>query len=129
MSRVCINIVGEYDIAEAARQARRMASDLGFANVITCYIATTAYELAANLFIHAGGGVFELSTLTERPGLELKTTDHGPGIADISKALQDGYSTAGGLGCGLPGVQRLMDEMDIDSRPGMGTVVRARKWL
>jgi len=126
---VCLSVTNESDIAEVARQARQTAVALGFATVQAYYIATAASELAANLLIHAGGGVVELLPLTGRPGLELTSTDCGPGIADIDKALQDGYSTAGGLGCGLPGVQRLMDELDINSRVGVGTVVRASKWL
>ncbi|MDO9140358.1 MAG: anti-sigma regulatory factor [Methylobacter sp.] len=129
MNKISVYVAAEFNIAEAARQAKLMASVLGFSSVQSYYIATAASELAANVFIHADGGMFEVSALTDRPGLELVVSDHGPGIADIEKALQDGYSTAGGLGCGLPGVQRLMDEMDIDSQPGQGTVVRARKWL
>lgn len=129
MNKLFVHVSSESDIAEAARQSRQIALALGFAKVQAHYIATAASELAANLFIHANGGTFEALALTDRPGLELVASDHGPGIADIEKALQDGYSTAGGLGCGLPGVQRLMDEMDIDSKLGYGTVVRARKWL
>ncbi len=129
MNKICVHVTGEANIAEAARQSRQMALALGFAGVQAHYIATAASELAANLFIHANGGVLEAIELTDPPGLELVVTDKGPGIVDIDKALQDGYSTAGGLGCGLPGVQRLMDEMEIDSRVGYGTVVRARKWL
>jgi len=106
-----------------------MAKMIGFATVRIHYIATAASELAANLFMHANGGLFEVCNLINRPGIELIATDNGPGIADIEKALQEGYSTAGGLGCGLPGVKRLMDEMDIDSRVGQGTVVKARAWL
>lgn len=126
---ICIHVTCESDIADAARQARQRATVLGFATVQSHYIATAASELAANLLIHAGGGVFQMSRLSDRPGLEMVTTDRGPGIADIDLAMQEGYSTAGGLGCGLPGVQRLMDEMVIDSQPGVGTVVKARKWL
>jgi len=129
MARVCLHVAGESDIAEAARQARRAAQGLGFSTVQSHYIATAASELAANLYVHAGGGLLEVSQLPECSGLELRTTDYGPGIADVDKALQEGFSTAGSLGCGLPGVQRLMDELDIDSRLGEGTVVRARKWL
>lgn len=127
--KVCLRVAGESDVGEAARQARLAAVALGFPTVQSYYIATAASELAANLFVHAGGGVLRLSCPAERPGLELLASDCGPGIADIDKALQDGFSTAGGLGCGLPGVQRLMDELEIDSRLGEGSVIRARKWL
>lgn len=133
MTKVCIHVVGESDIAEATRLSRMGAFALGFANVQSHYIATAASELATNLLIHAGGGVFEMMELTpdvaDCPGLEMVASDRGPGIADIGLALQEGYSTASGLGCGLSGVQRLMDELEIDSRVGVGTVVRARKWL
>lgn len=124
-----ITIATEPDVTEAVRRARLIAADLGFAAVQAHYIATAASELAANLLIHAGGGVLNIHTSAGRPGLELVAVDHGPGIADLGKAMQDGYSTAGGLGCGLPGVQRLMDELRIDSRPGEGTIVRACKWI
>jgi serine/threonine-protein kinase RsbT len=126
---LAIAVVGESDIAEAARQARTMALVVGFAKVPAHYIATAASELAANLWIHAGGGVLEVRSLAARPGLELVATDRGPGIADVALAMREGYSTAGGLGCGLSGVQRLMDELEIDTQPGRGTVVQARKWL
>lgn len=129
MSILRINVSSESDIAEAARQARFTAVSLGFKPVLSHYVATAASELAANLFIHAGGGVFEIASLDEPTGLELATVDDGPGIADVKKALEEGYSTAGGLGCGLPGVKRLMDELDITPRPGGGTIVKARKWL
>lgn len=92
-------------------------------------MATVASELAANLYIHAGGGVFEMINLTEPDGLEVMTVDDGPGIPDVEQALEEGFSTAGGLGCGLPGVKRLMDELLIAPRPGGGTIVKARKWL
>lgn len=129
MSLLCINISGESDIAEAARQARQIARNLGFTITGSHYVATVASELAANLYIHAGGGVFEMINLTEPAGLEVTTVDDGPGIPDVKQALEEGFSTAGGLGCGLPGVKRLMDELLIAPRPGGGTIVKARKWL
>jgi serine/threonine-protein kinase RsbT len=129
MNTICIQVADESDIAEATRQAKRKALALGFSYPQSHYIATVASELAANLYIHAGGGAFEISGRVEPVGLEMVTTDQGPGIADIDLALQEGYSTAGGLGGGLPGVKRLMDEMVIESKIGMGTVVKVKKWL
>ena len=129
MSTVSIAIYNEANIAEVTRQARQLACTIGFDAVQSYYIATAASELASNIFFHAGSGLFSLSVLQERPGLELLATDQGPGIAEIDKAMQDGYSTAGSLGCGLPGAQRLMDELDIESQIGRGTTVRGRKWL
>ena len=129
MSTCTMYVDTEPDIAEAVRQALKAAVSAGFGNVQAHYIATATSELAANLFIHAGGGVFTLLQLHDRPGIELMTVDNGPGIVDIGKALQDGYSTGKGLGCGLPGVQRLMDDLSIESQPGVQTVIRAQKWL
>jgi serine/threonine-protein kinase RsbT len=123
-----VQVVLESDIAAAMRLARRVARKLGFSETQTGYVATAASELAANLFVHGGGGVFAVGILDSAKGLELSTQDNGPGIADIKAALKEGYSTTGGLGCGLPGVQRLMDSLDIDSAPGRGTRVRACKW-
>ena len=128
MNEVHIQVSGESDIAEAARCARRFARSIGLGKVQAHYVATAASELATNLLVHAGGGRFEVRVLPGRPGIELQAIDYGPGIADLEQAMQEGFSTTGSLGCGLPGVKRLMDEMDIESRIGQGTSVRARKW-
>ncbi len=128
MSVLHLSIRNESDISEAVRQSRAMAGRLGFSTTSAYYIATAASELAANLWIHAGGGMITLQRHGAR-GMELMTVDNGPGIADIDKALEEGFSTANGLGCGLPGVKRLMDELDIASYPGVRTEIKARKWL
>ncbi len=128
MKEAVICITHEPDIAEAVRCARHVAQALGFSTVNAYYVATAASELASNVFIHAGGGVFTVRTLANEAGVELVTHDQGPGIADLEQAMQEGFSTAGGLGCGLSGVKRLMDELEIDSRVGQGTQVRTRKW-
>jgi serine/threonine-protein kinase RsbT len=128
MNEIAFQVTGESDIAEAARCARRFARFIGLGAVQAHYVATAASELAANLLVHAGGGRFEVRVLPGRPGLELQAIDYGPGIANLEQAMQEGFSTAGSLGCGLPGVKRLMDEMEIDTRLGQGTSVRARKW-
>lgn len=129
MSKVSVQVLCESDIAEASRQARLKSKALGFARVQSYYLATAAAELASNLFIHTSGGVLEIEEMNDRPGMVLIASDDGPGIADLELALEDGYSTVGGLGCGLPGVKRLMDEFIIDSQVGIGTVVKAYKWL
>lgn len=118
----------ESDIAESVRLARRVAQSLGYSATDVSYIATAAAELASNLYVHAEGGVFQVRTLDDPPGLELATLDKGPGIPDVALAMREGYSTAGGLGCGLPGVKRLMDTLEIDTAAGRGTRVSARKW-
>jgi serine/threonine-protein kinase RsbT len=128
MNSISVLVADESDIAEAARSARQLAESIGFDKVQVSYVTTAASELAANIFFHGGGGVFEVRALDARRGLELVAADLGPGIADLELAVMDGYSTAGSLGFGLPGVKRLMDEMEIASQPGQGTRVTARKW-
>jgi serine/threonine-protein kinase RsbT len=117
----------EPDVAEAMRLTRHAAQRAGFSSIDVSYLATVATELASNLWIHAGGGVYSVQVDTALPGIEIQTTDNGPGIPDVAQALRDGYSTAGGLGCGLGGVKRLMDGLEIKSAPGGGTSVRAWK--
>lgn len=124
----------EADVATASRSARTAAERLGFSRIAAYQIATAAAELASNLRLHAGGGRLRVTygvlnaPKDTRLGLELCAIDRGPGIADLGLALRDGYSTAGGLGCGLPGVQRLMDTFAITSQLGQGTCVTAVKW-
>lgn len=126
-----IVIEREHDALEACRKARNMAQAMGFKHIAAYHIATSVSELATNLVRHGGGGVVLLSPVVQetRSGMEVTTLDEGPGIVDIALALSDGYSTAGGLGFGLPGVKRLMDHLEIVSTPGLGTQVRAIKWL
>jgi serine/threonine-protein kinase RsbT len=124
---VRIFVQGEPDAAEATRRARCFALEMGFDKVQSSYIATAAAELASNLWIHGGGGSLVVKANTEKREIEIVAADNGPGIADIGLALQDGYSTGGGLGCGLPGVKRLMDGLEIESRVGEGTRIRATK--
>ena len=94
-------------------------------------IVTAASELARNVYHYAETGVMHWTILDQgtRVGLELVFMDNGPGIADIEEAMQPGFTTRGGLGLGLPGVKRLMDDMQIVSAPGQGTQVKTRKWV
>lgn len=132
--RVAVLIRGESDVMTACRQVRLLAEESGFSRAGAYQVATAASELAANVLIHAGGGLLQAGLLTTRgiegqtAGIELIAVDEGPGIHDLALALTDGYSTGGGLGCGLPGVKRLMDALSIDSQRGVGTRVRAVKW-
>lgn len=105
-----------------------MAEVAGFNKNDSYYVATAASELAANMYFHAGGGLFEAHIIGNYRGVEIVATDHGPGIDDINQAMYDGFSTTGSLGCGLPGAQRLMDEMEVTTKSGCGTSVVARKW-
>jgi len=128
---VMLQVVSEFDVAAVVVVARRFCVDLGATPVCAAHVATAASELANNLWMHSShGGRIGLRALRSPrgPGVELVAQDEGPGIADITLALSEGYSTGGGLGCGLPGVRRLMDEFDLASTPGRGTQVLARKW-
>jgi len=124
-----ILVMEESDVAQATRQALSMSRDIGFSKSQAHYIATATAELAANMLIHAGGGRIELKALQDPKGIEVRAIDQGPGISDIELALSEGYSTVGGLGCGLPGTQRLMDSMTINTQLAVGTTIITRKWL
>ncbi len=125
-----LSIKTETDIVLARRAVREAATALGFGVTDTTRIVTAASELARNIVKYAGQGTLEGHTLTGpgRIGLELRFIDRGPGIPDVAKALEMGFSTSGGFGMGLPGARRLMDEMDITSTVGVGTTVVLRKW-
>jgi serine/threonine-protein kinase RsbT len=121
----------EVDVYVAMGQGRSMASKLGFSEIERTKIEIMILELARNILHHAGGSgdiTIEVVEQDALQGLLVTARDDGPGIPDISRALQDGFSTAGTLGAGLPGVRRLADEFTIDSEPGHGTVVRVWKW-
>ncbi len=123
-------IASESDIVAARRAARDVATRMGFGITDVTRIITAAAELARNVYRYAGSGTMRWQQLDAagKVGLELVFEDHGPGIADIEEVMQEGYSTSKGLGMGLPGSKRLMDEMEIHSKPGEGTVVIVRKW-
>jgi serine/threonine-protein kinase RsbT len=107
------------------------AKQIGFDQIDRTRVEITVLELSRNILAHAGSGelLLELVEQTTQPGMLVEASDHGPGIIDISLAMRDGYSTANTLGAGLPGVQRLMDTFEIESTVGVGTRVRAIKWL
>jgi serine/threonine-protein kinase RsbT len=125
-----ISIVSDLDIVIARRRARELASQLGFSSTDLTVIATAISEVARNICHYAGRGevAFELIDERSRRGILVEARDHGPGIANIGDAMQDGFSTAGGLGIGLPGARRLMDEFEITSTVGVGTTVRMKKF-
>jgi serine/threonine-protein kinase RsbT len=129
-SEVRVHIDSDRAIVEARRQGRRLAAAAGLKATDLTIIATVISELARNVLLFATSGdiVVELVRHGSRQGVVVIVTDSGPGIVDIPRALQDGYSTAGRLGLGLPGVKRLMDDFEISSAPGAGTTVIARKW-
>lgn len=126
--RVAIN--SDQDIVLARQKGRSLAAEAGFSAVDSTLIATAISELARNIVSYAKTGEILLTTLQEsrRKGILIVASDNGPGIPDIRLALRDGFSTSGSLGLGLPGVRRLVDEFQIISSIGQGTVVKVTKW-
>jgi serine/threonine-protein kinase RsbT len=118
------------DIVMARQAVRSAASGMGFSLVDQTKIVTAASELARNTLDYGGGGVVRVIQLEENPrkGLRLEFEDHGPGIPDIQLALKDGYTTGGGLGLGLGGARRLVNDFDIQSTPGQGTRITITRW-
>lgn len=125
-----IEIRTEADVARSVVAAQRLARSLGFKTAQSFLAATAVSELARNIFQYAGQGNIRLSQLSdgERVGLQVEAEDHGPGIADIELAMTEGYSTGNTLGLGLPGVRRIMDELDFDADREVGTRIVGRKW-
>jgi len=128
--RLRIPISSDVDIVKARQAGRRVAEEVGFVFTELALIATAISELARNIVRYARSGEIAIRPITSsaRRGIEIVAQDSGPGIRDVDQALQIGFSTAGGLGLGLPGVRRLMDEFDIQSKLGQGTTVRITKW-
>jgi serine/threonine-protein kinase RsbT len=125
-----VQIKSERDIVVARQKGRALATKLGFSVGDATLIATAISELARNIIAYAGEGMITMNVIynSKHQGLLVVASDEGPGIADIPLALRDGFSTSGSLGIGLPGVRRLMDEFDISSQPGVGTIVTVTKW-
>ena len=125
-----VAIISERDIVVARQKGRAMAANLGFSLGDATLIATAISELARNIITYAGEGTIAMNVIydSRREGLLIVASDEGPGISDIPRALRDGFSTSGSLGIGLPGVRRLMDNFDIASEPGRGTIVTVTKW-
>jgi serine/threonine-protein kinase RsbT len=126
-----LSLAGEDDMIVARQRARMVAGALGFGAVDQSRIATAVSELARNVLRYAVGGRGEVlirEVAADGQGIEIIVSDAGPGIADVDLVLRPGYTSGQGLGMGLPGTKRLMDEMEIESAPGRGTVVTIRKW-
>ncbi|MGZ9815206.1 anti-sigma regulatory factor [Peribacillus simplex] len=127
----CVKIINEWDIVAARQLGRNVAKELGFGTVDQARITTAISELARNIYLYAGQGSVSIEKLNinGKLGLKFIAEDQGPGIEDIRRVMEDGYTTSGGLGAGLPGAKRLMDDFDIESIPGEGTKIIATKWL
>ena len=125
-----VGIRCDLDIIAARQKGRELASKVGFSSVELTLIATAISELARNIVLYARGGEITLKLVTngERRGILVIACDQGPGIPDIARALQAGFSTSKSLGLGLPGVKRLMDDFEIVSQVGQGTTVTVKKW-
>ncbi|WP_460839076.1 anti-sigma regulatory factor [Noviherbaspirillum agri] len=123
-------IKSDLDVLKARQQGKELASSLRFTNTELTIIATAISEIARNTVLYAKTGCLHLKVIHQgqRRGLVIIVKDHGPGIVDLDLAMQDGYSTSRGLGIGLPGARRLMDEFDIDSEVGKGTTITMKKW-
>ena len=118
------------DIVTVRQQTRQWAGEVGLSLVDLTKIVTAASELARNVVVYGGGGSVRLELLENgvKKGLRLVFADQGPGIPDVEKALQDGFTTGAGLGLGLGGARRLVNEFDIDSAVGRGTTVTIARW-
>lgn len=125
-----VNIVDEKDIIIARQKARDAAKKLGFSIVDQTRIITAVSELARNIFEHAGKGKVVIEVISDKKnGIMIEFIDKGKGIDDIDKAMEEGYSTGKGLGLGLPGSKRLVDDFHISSKIGEGTEIIIKKWL
>lgn len=118
------------DVVTARQEARTMGASLGFSSTDLTLLATAISEVARNITTYAGEGEVALRIVRERErdGIEVVASDSGPGIADVELALQDGYTTGNGLGLGLPGTRRLVDDFELHTEPGVGTTIRLVKW-
>lgn len=125
-----VPIASDLDIVTARQQGRTLALQLEYSSTEATLIATAISELARNIVRYAKRGEIVLTQTNNgtRHGITVVARDNGPGIADISRAVAGGYSTSGGLGLGLSGVRRLMDEFEISSGPGRGTTVTVTRW-
>jgi len=129
-SEVRVPIASLADIVAARQQGRELAAQMGFSSFNLTLIATAIAEVGRNIVDFAERGEMTISMIKNgtRQGVQIVATDQGPGIADISTAMRDGYSSTNGLGIGLPGAKRVMDEFEITSKPGQGTTVTMKKW-
>ncbi len=126
----CLDIAASEDVVRVRQATRDAAVHLGFSIVDQTKMVTAASELARNTYTYGGGGRCRIEVLNSdsRHGLRLVFEDDGPGIADIGQALRDGFTTGTGLGMGLGGARRLVNEFEINSTPGQGTRVVATRW-
>ena len=129
VSTESLPVKAEPDVVLVRRHVRELAAKLGFTLVDQTKLVTAASELARNTIIYGAGGVLQVEMLNgPRTGIRLTFEDKGPGIADLEMALRDGFTTGSGLGLGLGGAKRLVNEFNIESRVGQGTKVTITRW-
>jgi serine/threonine-protein kinase RsbT len=128
---VVVDVSNPDDIVTARQAGRRLARELGFSLTDVTMIATAISEVARNITSYAGYGAIRVAVQDRegRRALVVRAEDAGPGIANIERAFEDGFSTGRGLGLGLPGARRLMDRVIVESAPGKGTIVEMWKWI
>jgi serine/threonine-protein kinase RsbT len=128
--RFCVRIRDESDVVIARRRSRELAAQQGLSKAAAEALATAITKIARNIVVHAGSGeiIFGAVADATRRGVIVTARDTGSGIRDIEQAMQDGFSTGNGLGSGLPGARRLVDEFEIESKVGAGTTITLRKW-
>lgn len=128
---IVVDIHKPDDIVAARKAGHQLALKLGFSLTDVTMIATAISEIARNITSYAGRGAVRIAVADRdgREALVVRAEDDGPGIADIERAMEDGYSTGRGLGMGLPGARRLMDRLVVESALGRGTVVEMWKWV
>ncbi|WP_062048825.1 anti-sigma regulatory factor [Bacillus sp. JCM 19034] len=131
----CVEVKNEWGIVAARQAGRTLAKEVGFGSVDQARIATAISELARNIYLYAKRGEICLREIEKsnqasiKRGIQIIAKDNGPGIPDIRQVMTDGFTTSGGMGAGLPGVRRLMDEFTIESAIDEGTTVTTIKWL
>ena len=125
-----VEVRSDQDVVRVRQLVRTIAVAVKLSLVDQTKIVTAASELARNTLVYGGGGTVEASLVDNgrRPGIRIVFADQGPGIADLDLAFTDGYTTGSGLGLGLSGARRLVDEFDIDTAPGRGTSITVTKW-
>ena len=130
-SQLVTQIESVYDVSNARRSGMDIALEMGYERADATKIAAAISELARNILVYASSGTITIisNAHTEYPYIKIIASDHGPGIADVDLALTDHWTSSGGLGLGLSGSRRLMDDFMIESRVGVGTTITATKWL
>ena len=126
-----VDIQSEWGIVAARQAGRKLAREIGFGSVDQARITTAISELARNIYLYANQGRIQIEEVQSagKHGIKIIASDEGPGIKDIRNVMEDGFTTSDGLGAGLPGVKRLMDDFNIDSELENGTMITAIKWL